>query len=113
MRIVKYTVYLPISKNEIKTIIFYSLKEVCEFLNINSTTVYNIINETCLFSTKNLQHLKGIKIIKEKIEDEKKNELKEKILGKKRKVKKDENIVYQTELLEKYNEKVKKGEILL
>lgn len=111
MKFVKYIITLPLNTEETKQVIFYTLEEVCEFLDINESAVFSIINGSYKFFNK--KHLKGIKIVKEKIEEEKKIELKEKILGRKRIDKKKEDMIFQTELLEKYNEKLKKGEIII
>ena len=73
--------------------------------------MYKIIQGKYLFSNKNTKHLSGIKIIKEDIPDDKKEELKNKYINKK------SNDIYSTnirkDLIEKYNQVVMNGEIIL
>lgn len=112
MKFVKYTVYLPIKENETKTIIFYTLKEVCEFLKLNTSSVYNIIDENCNFKHKSLHHLRGIRITREELDEKIKEKLREKYVLCKKKIKNDDKaIVYQKNLLDIYNEKIKNGEL--
>jgi hypothetical protein len=79
MKLVKYKVSIPISETDYKEIIFYTLDDVCNFFDISKSCVYKIIQGKYLFSNKNTKHLSGLKIIKEDIPDDKKEELKKSI----------------------------------
>jgi hypothetical protein len=107
MKFVKYTIIIPVSENEKKELIFYTLDEACDFLKVTHTTFYKILNRTHRFNYKDLEHLKFIKITKEELNTETKNKLK---LLYEEKYKK---IIYSPQLVKEYEEKKEKGEITI
>lgn len=112
MKFVKYTVKVPKVnlENEYNEFIFYTLEEVCKFLDTNFATIYKIISGEFKCTYKTTMKLKGIIITKEEIPKELKEELKKKYDVKKKERKEKELTVeekkisedFQKELLNKY-----------
>jgi plasmid maintenance system antidote protein VapI len=79
MKFSKYTIKIPIpNTNEYTERIFYTMNEVCNFLEIKETVVYKIIYGEYKCTHKKSMRLKGIIITKEEISSELKEELKKK-----------------------------------
>lgn len=113
MKFVKYTVKVPKlnPQNEYNEFVFYTLDEVCKFLDTKFTVVYKIISGEYKCNHKNSMKLKGIIITKEEIPKELKEELKKKYEKKEKKERKEKELneeekkiaeEFQKELLNKY-----------
>lgn len=87
MKFFKFTVKIPnTEENKYDEYIFYTLNEVCKFLDINDNSVYKIMNGDYKYSHKNSMRLKGIVITREDIKSkEMKDELRQKYKKKERK----------------------------
>lgn len=98
MKFSKYTIKIPIpNTNEYTERIFYTMKEVCDFLEIKETVVYKIIYGEYKYTHKKSIRLKGIIITKEEISKTLKEELK---------------LKYESEIINEKKQKQKNGEEL-
>lgn len=108
MKFVKYTVKIPNTNNEYNEFVFYTLHELCNFLEVSETIIYRIINGEYKYSCKKSMKLKGIIITKENISNELKEELRIKYqinMTDKQKKKEEETIKLASEFHKKLLEK--------